>query len=78
MHQPLRACTFAPTPQGLTYIPETDPELRAMLCRWGAAFPRALMCHLRKDSDLEQELQASGKFTMRFTRVSLDPVRAWR
>ena len=64
--------------QGLSYFPDDRPDLRDMLCRWTPAFSKSLMCHLRKDSDLEQELQASGKFTMRFTRVSLDPVRAWR
>jgi predicted membrane chloride channel (bestrophin family) len=46
------------TRQGLTYIPRDQPHLRAMLCRWVPAFPRALMCHLRKDSDFAAHLKA--------------------
>ena len=50
----------APPPQGLAWIPEDRPakeQLRGMLCRWVPAFSRALMCHLRRDADLERELQ---------------------
>lgn len=34
--------------------------LREMLVRWVPAYSRALMCHLRKGEDLEQELQVRG------------------
>ncbi|KAI8467194.1 MAG: Bestrophin, RFP-TM, chloride channel-domain-containing protein [Monoraphidium minutum] len=44
--------------QGLTHIGQEQQELRAMLCRWVAAFSRALMCHLRRDRDAREELGA--------------------
>lgn len=43
--------------QGLTWIPEEEAELRAMLCRWAPAFLKAVMVHLRKDGDLRAELE---------------------
>jgi hypothetical protein len=31
-----------------------------MLCRWVPAFSKALMCHLRRDKSLRQELQVGS------------------
>lgn len=46
--------------QGLTWFPAGRPDLRDMLCRWVPAFSRALMCHVRKGSNVEKELQVGG------------------
>ncbi|EFN53422.1 hypothetical protein CHLNCDRAFT_136634 [Chlorella variabilis] len=45
------------TRQALTCFPAADRPLLDMLCRWTAAYSRALMCHVREDSDLEAELR---------------------
>ncbi|GAB4816433.1 hypothetical protein N2152v2_003479 [Parachlorella kessleri] len=45
------------TRQGLAWIPEDKPELRAMLCRWVPAFSKSLMCHLRPGEDIRKELE---------------------
>ncbi|PSC67432.1 UPF0187 chloroplastic [Micractinium conductrix] len=44
------------TRQGLAYIPEDQPELQEMFCRWVVAYSRSLMCHLRAGENLEREL----------------------
>ena len=46
-------------PQGLGYIPDSQPELQNMLCRWTVAYSRSLMCHLRPGENLEEELKVS-------------------
>lgn len=33
--------------QALTWVPDEQIEVRQALCRWVAAFPRVLKCHLR-------------------------------
>ena len=43
--------------QGLGYIPDSQPELQNMLCRWIMAYSRSLMCHLRPGENLEAELK---------------------
>ncbi|PSC69999.1 low-CO2 inducible [Micractinium conductrix] len=43
--------------QGLGYIPDSQPELQNMLCRWTVAYSRSLMCHLRPGENLEEELK---------------------
>ncbi|KAL4435491.1 hypothetical protein ABPG77_006253 [Micractinium sp. CCAP 211/92] len=43
--------------QGLGYIPDSQPELQNMLCRWTIAYSRSLMCHLRPGENLEAELK---------------------
>lgn len=50
-----------PLPQGLTYFPDDKMELKDMLCRWTPAFSKTLMCHLRKDNDLGEELRVRGR-----------------
>lgn len=47
------------TRQGLGYIPDSQPELQNMLCRWTIAYSRSLMCHLRPGENLEEELTAT-------------------
>ncbi|GAB4817996.1 hypothetical protein N2152v2_005042 [Parachlorella kessleri] len=42
---------------GLAWIPKERTKLRAMLCRWVPAFGKTMMCHLRRDEDLEKELK---------------------
>jgi predicted membrane chloride channel (bestrophin family) len=44
------------TRQGLTWLPDDDAPLRAMLCRWTVVFARALKCHLREGEDLGADL----------------------
>ncbi|KAI3425146.1 hypothetical protein D9Q98_008917 [Chlorella vulgaris] len=45
------------TRQALGYVPESQPELRSMLVRWSAAYPRALMCHLRPNENIAEEVK---------------------
>ncbi|PRW33911.1 hypothetical protein C2E21_7229 [Chlorella sorokiniana] len=49
------------TRQALGYIPDDQPELQDMLCRWVVAYSRSLMCHLRSDEDLYRELATKLK-----------------
>lgn len=44
------------TRQALGYIPDTQPELQEMMCRWVVAYCRSLQCHLRAKENLEREL----------------------
>ena len=60
-------------PQGLTHISQERAELRTMLCRWVPAFAKTLMCHLRRDRDLYQELQVRGHACRRQPGLSLLP-----
>ncbi len=43
--------------QALTWVPEEEREVQAALCRWTAAFSRALKCHLRVGCNSLGELQ---------------------
>ena len=43
--------------QGLTWMSPEREVLRRMLERWVVAFPKALMCHLCYEEDLEQQLK---------------------
>ena len=43
--------------QGLTWMSPEREVLRRMLERWVVAFPKALMCHLCYEEDLERELK---------------------
>ncbi|KAI7843435.1 hypothetical protein COHA_002913 [Chlorella ohadii] len=49
------------TRQALGYIPDSQPDLQDMLCRWVVAYSRSLMCHLRSDEDLYRELSTKLK-----------------
>ncbi|KAI7841701.1 hypothetical protein COHA_004568 [Chlorella ohadii] len=42
--------------QGLAYLPPSQPELAAMLCRWIVAFSHSMMCSLREEGDERQGL----------------------
>ncbi|KAL4425222.1 hypothetical protein ABPG75_009238 [Micractinium tetrahymenae] len=44
------------TRQALGYIPDSQPELQEMFCRWVVAYGRSLQCHLRAGENLEREL----------------------
>ena len=44
--------------QGLTWMPAGEEAARSMLVRWIIAFLYASKCHLRQDSDIEQDLEA--------------------
>lgn len=43
--------------QALTFVPGNEPELVEMFKRWSIAYSKALMCHLRDDHDVKDELQ---------------------
>lgn len=45
--------------QGLTFIPQDKPALRAMHVRWVQAMPFSMKCHLTYNSDLRSDLQVS-------------------
>lgn len=45
------------TRQGLTFIPQDKPALRAMHVRWVQAMPFSMKCHLTYNSDLRSDLQ---------------------
>lgn len=49
-----------PCAQGLGYIPDSQPELQNMLCRWTIAYSRSLMCHLRPGENLEVRRRRAG------------------
>lgn len=50
-HWLLRLPSACP-PQALTYFPPGDEALLGLLCRWVAAFPRCLRCHISEDAVL--------------------------
>ncbi len=43
--------------QCLTWFRHEEHELRGMFVRWVTAFPKALLCHVREENDLQQELK---------------------
>ena len=43
--------------QGSTWIDSEQKEAQSMLVRWTIAFLYVSKCHLREDSDVEQDLQ---------------------
>ena len=57
--------------QALTFIPGAEPQLVEMFKRWGIAYSKTLMCHLRDDHDVRHELQVHPIFHLK-AAVALD------